>query len=1371
MKKFLIVWTILYISIIKSTAQTFEHYYTNSGLSQSTILSICKDKTGFMWFGTRDGLNRFDGHNFKIYRYRQHSPYSISSSDYIYTLLTDNHGNLWIGTRNGLNRYLPGKDGFERLVNSSQPGSLSDNNVFSIYQDHAGRIWIGTNNGLDMLESPDSRFFHRFDSFSNSHIYAIYEDAHQQLWIGTTRGLVRMWQHDDQWQFKMYIHRRNDPQSLADNSVKAITGDKNGNIWIGMEEGGMDKLDVAAGTFTHYAHSSSPNSISSDNVRKIIIGKDGRLWIATIDGLNIFDTAANRFTVIRHSQDNGQGLSDNSIKDIYQDDAGSLWIGTMYGGVNVLHPGTVPFTVYANNPFTKNSVSGNIISAILPDNNDLWIGTEGQGLNFYNRSKNQFTHYKHDPGNGQSLSSDFIKALVKGKNGNIWIGSYLGGVDLYNSSNKTFTHFRHINGNPNTLSSDNMTSLFIDASGKLWAGTADGLNVFDSSVENFRKIRAGELAANDLCSQSIRAIFEDSGHNLWIGTVNGVNLLKKGSHKWQQFLQTKDIASGAINGYIDCIFEDRENRIWVGSYRGGLNLYMPDKNAFKNISGEDGLPSNNVLSIQQDNSGLLWISTDMGLTSYNPEMHKFKNFDVNDGLPSNEFSYNSSAKDNAGNLYFGSYGGLISFLPNAILQNKVPPAIVLTDIKIFNKSVLDSNNHFHISDIPSLTNIRFKYNQNVFTIDFAALSYIHPQRNRYAYKLSGFEKDWNYVSEPAATYMNLPAGKYTLLIKGSNNDGVWSKVYRLKINVLPPWWRTWWAYLLYVLLASVAFAYIIRFFKRQAALERDLYHEQLHSKKTEELYQLKLDFFTKVSHEIRTPLTLIIAPLDKLLDSLHNSSLITGQLARIRNNAQRLLQLVNELLDYRKLDAGVIKLDIHNTDLAAFCKSIFESFLDVARSRKIKYGFHTGYETATAAIDRIQFEKVLYNLIFNAFKYTPDGGRIQIALEKSNDQNIILRVADNGAGIPLEKQSRIFEEFYQVDNQNIQAKGWGIGLSLAKKIMLLHEGDVWIEPDPKTVFSWASTCFSLRLSAVEDGIADTHEHGYTSAVAGTRKENMAEKIPVPDIPDNDRQDKDENKDKPVILIIEDEEEVRTFIRESLQHAYYILEAEAGQAGFDIAVKQIPDLIISDVNMPGMDGLEMCRKLKTDERTSHIPVILLTAQTAYTQQVDGLQKGADLYITKPFSLQILELSISNLLSLSAAMRKKYSSQYHLMPVNKTIESVDEMFLGRLMEIIEKNMDEPDFKVTDLAKKIGMSQTVLYKKIKALTDLSISDFIKSIRLKRSAQLLQSPVKMTIAEIAYMVGFSDPKYFTKEFRKQYGQSPSEYAAIHRKELSDTP
>lgn len=1358
------------MNVLKSPAQSFEHYYTFSGLSQSTILSICKDRSGFMWFGTRDGLNRFDGYSFKVYQYQPQNPYSISSSDYIYTLFADNSGNLWIGTRNGLNRYLPGKNRFERLTRTSQPGSLSDNNVFCIYQDHAGRIWVGTNNGLNMLESPGSRFFHQFADFSNSHIYAIYEDVDHRLWIGTTRGLISMWQQHGRWRFRTYIHQRNDPQSLADNSVKAITGDKNGNIWIGTEEGGMDKLSAAKGTFTHYVHSAGPNSISSDNVRKIIIGKDGRLWIATIDGLNIFDTVAKRFTVIRHSQDNGQSLSDNSIKDIYQDDAGSLWIGTMYGGVNVLHSGTVPFTVYANNPFTKNSVSGNIISAILPDNNDLWIGTEGQGLNFYNRGTNQFTHYKHDPGNAQSLSSDFIKALVKGKDGNIWIGSYLGGVDLYDPPDKIFTHFRHISGNPNTLSSDNMTSLFIDASGRLWAGTADGLNIFDPSVKNFRRIRPGELADNDLCSQSIRAVFEDSRRNLWVGTVNGINLLENGSRQWQEFLQTKDIASGAISGYIDCIFEDRQNRIWVGSYRGGLNLYLPGKHAFENISGKDGLPSNNVLSIRQDNDGLLWVSTDMGLASYNPETHTFKNFDVNDGLPSNEFNYNSSARDNAGNLYFGSYGGLISFLPDAILQNKVPPKIVLTDIKIFNKSVLDSSNRFHISSLSSLSSIRFRYNQNVFTVNFAALNYIHPQRNRYAYKLKGFEKEWNYVSEPAATYMNLPAGSYALLIKGANNDGVWSSIYQLKINVLPPWWRTWWAYTIYLLLASLAFGYTIRFFKRQAALERDLYHEQLHSKKTEELYQLKLDFFTKVSHEIRTPLTLIIAPLDKLMESLHNSSFITGQLTRVRSNAQRLLQLVNELLDYRKLDAGVVKLDTHNTNMVLFCKNICESFLDVARSRKIKYEFHPGCGTMIAAIDRLQFEKVLYNLVCNAFKYTPDGGRIQITLEQPDGRGIVVRVADNGAGIPLEKQARIFEEFYQAGNQDVQAKGWGIGLSLAKKIMLLHKGDVWIEPEPKAVFPWASTCFSLRLSGVEEGIADMPGHACSPAAAKTAEEKIGEAITVPDIPDNGRPEKDHNKDKPVVLIIEDEEEVRTFVKESLQHEYDILEAEAGRPGFDIAVKQIPDIIISDINMPGMDGLEMCRKLKTDERSSHIPIILLTAQAAYTQQVDGLQKGADLYITKPFSLQILELSIRNLLSLSAAMRKKYSSQYHLMPVNKTIESVDEMFLNRLMEIIEENMDEPDFKVTDLAKKIGMSQTVLYKKIKALTDLSITDFIKSIRLKRSAQLLQSPVKMTITEIAYMVGFSDPKYFTREFRKQYQHAPSEYAAMHKKELSGT-
>ncbi|MEO6521534.1 MAG: two-component regulator propeller domain-containing protein [Mucilaginibacter sp.] len=1360
MKKFLILIVLLFAFYKASLGQLlFDHLSVANGLSQSTVLSIFKDSRGYMWFGTRDRLNRYDARQIKIYNYHYNDTTSISCSDYIFSVFEDKEKNLWVGTVRGLNRYLPESDSFERIMNDPKnAGSLSDNNIFCTYQDKQGNLWFGSLNGLNMLPSAKSRKFIKYFKATHNHpglagnqVNIVYQDHDQNLWIGTSDGVTRMTARKGDYIFTTFSSSKSDPNGLDGNFVKAITEDKQGNLWIGTETGGLNLYNPQTATFTHFKHNPyNANTLSNNDVRKIMTDKSGKLWIGTMNGLNVFDPQTKQFTHYEHDVENRNSLSDNSVKDIYLDNNGTIWVGTMFGGVNIIHPNSIPFTVYQSNKF-KNSISGNIVSAITANvKQNLWIGTEGNGLNYFDKVAGSFKHYASHPVDAGAIGTNFIKALYCDKDNNLWVGLHQGGLDEYQPVTDNFKHYRHDANNPNTISSDIVSCILEDSQSRFWVGTSTGLNLFDKKQQVFLYYLGDTAHPLRLSSRWIRCIYEDSKHNIWVGTTGGLNLLKPGAKAFTWFKANERDSNALRVGYINCIKEDSSGNIWIGSFHGGLSLYNPQTQKFKTYTTQQGLPSDNVLNIQQGDNGYLWVSTDNGLSKFNIKTGRFKNYNVKDGLPTNEFNYGSGYRDADGSLYFGTFNGLVSFSPRQIRENNVAPAILFTSLKLFNQPVgIGDTTGLLKKDIGLTTDLTFTHDQNVFSIDFTALNYDKPDRNQYMYKLDGFEKDWNYVSIPTATYTNLPAGDYHFLVRGSNNDGLWSAdVKSLHIKILPPLWKTWWAYLIYTIVFAMILYLVIRFFRRQARLERDLYYEHLNYERQQEVHQLKLDFFTKVSHEIRTPLTLILAPVEKLIDTTLDNAAVSRQLVYVKQNADRLIRLVNELLDFRKIETGHMKLFAAEQGVVKFCNDVYLSFERVAIAKNISYSFTSDTDEVMVYFDGPQFEKVLFNILSNAFKFTPDGGNISVNLITSiND--VAITITDNGPGISAEAQQHIFDDFYQ-DKHSSKASGWGIGLALAKNIVGLHKGSISVKSDIAIANQPGNTAFKVSLLkgkahfAVDELADEIPEQHTPQPISYQVPELNIEPIP--------------GKEKPVVLLVEDNDEVRGFIKEGLAETYEIHESNNGADGWDTASGLIPDLIISDVTMPVMDGLELCSKIKTDERTNHIPLILLTAKAAHTHQVSGLETGADAYITKPFSMQILELNVRNLLLARQSMRQKYSQQVMLMPANKVIASPDEKFLNRLMEIVEQNMEDPEFDVIKLVNIIGMSQTVLYRKIKALTDLTITDFIKSTRLKQAAQLLAQN-KFSIAEVAYTVGFNDRKYFSKEFKKQFGKTPSEY------------
>ncbi|HEX8023515.1 hybrid sensor histidine kinase/response regulator transcription factor [Mucilaginibacter sp.] len=1361
-KLFILLGCLLSISNIALSQLTFDHLTVANGLSQSTVLSFCKDSRGYIWIGTRDRLNRYDASNIKIYNHSYKELGSISCNDYVFSVFEDRAKNLWVGTVRGLNRYIPETDSFEHILkDSANLSSLSDNNIHCIFQDHLGQIWVGTNNGLNMTASPSSRKFTHFFKADAKHpglagneIQTIYEDHANNLWIGTVYGLTKMALINGRYIFTSFVKAETNPNSLSGNSVQAITEDTKHRLWVGTQSGGLSLYHPETGTFTSLKHDAfNSKSLSSNDVRTIMVDKQNKLWVGTINGLNIYDPASGSFTFYDHDTENQNSLSNNSIKDIYLDKTGTIWIGTMYGGINIVHPYSIPFKIYRSNKF-KNSISGNTVSPIIADAKDnLWIGTDGNGLNYLDKTKGQFINYANIPGNKGSIATNYVKSLYIDKENNLWIGFHQGGLDFLDPSKHVFKHHVHDPANPFSISGDIVSCTLEDSQNRFWIGTSLGLNIFDKKQQQFRTYITDPAHPIRLSTIAVRCIYEDSKHNIWVGTTIGLNILKNHSSAFTAFKVDERDDNSLKASYINCIMEDKAGTVWIGSYHGGLSRYDAKTNKFKTYTSAQGLPTDNVLKIEQANDGALWISTDNGLARFDQKTEKFKTFTVKDGLPINEFNANSSFKDLNGDIYFGTYNGLVSFNPKDVKENNYAAPVLFTGLKLFNEPVQISDKTGLLKQDISLTRqITFNHDQNVFSLNFTSLNYNTPERNKFMYKLDGFEKNWNLVSIPSATYTNLPAGDYDFLVRGSNSDGLWNKhTASLHIIILPPVWKTWWAYFIYFLIFSGLLYLVVRFFRKQAKLERDLFYEHLNREKQQEIYQLKVDFFTKVSHEIRTPLSLILAPVEKIMEQATDNPVINRQLGLVKQSTDRLLRLVNELLDFRKVESGNTRLSIGEYDIVKFCREVFEPFTQLAVANNINYQFNTAIDSASLYFDYQQFEKVLYNVLSNAFKFTPAGGEITLAIEPGHE-HIDIVVTDNGTGISANALPNIFATFYQ-DNKASKSQGWGIGLALAKNIMELHKGDIAVKSIPKTAQRSGYTTFIISLLKGNTHFSEQEVSNTVYSDDDLQTDDMI--TPSPGVktllPDS-------QKERAVILVVEDNDDLRKFIRETLGGLYTVHEAVNGADGWETATNLIPDLIISDVAMPVMDGFELCARIKSDERTNHIPFIMLTAKVAQSHLVNGLKTGADVYITKPFSVQVLELNICNLLQARERMRQKYAGQITLMPQDKLIESPDVVFLNKLMQIVEQHIEDPGFDVNRLVKEIGMSQTVLYRKVKALTDLTLVDFIKTTRLKQAALLLAQN-KLSIAEVAYSVGFNDRKYFSREFKKQFGKAPADY------------
>ncbi len=1333
----------------------------NKPLSQNTGTCIFQDHIGFLWIGTTNGLNRYDGMEVTIYENDSKDSSSISNN-FIRSIAEAKNGDLWIATENGLNRYDRASNRFVRYYYQPENDfSLSSNNISDVVIDRQGRVWAAA--GDLCCYRPDINNFVRYPAGTNQdgnsllqyHNF-IYQDHTGDIWYGYWRDLYCFNPKSE----KLEIQIRGEVQIRgdADWHLHELLEDRDGYFWLATNKAGL--LRFHAGEKNPEPEIFSDDigeneSFSDYRLLKLFLDHDNNLWVSCENtGLVVLDRNRKITHRLYNVPDNERSISGNSVWSIFEDDQHRMWFGIWNAGISFYDPFNVQFQHYHSSKGTSN-ISNNIVTDFLEDNEgNIWIATDGGGLNYFDRQKSRFSSYKHDPADPNSISSNAVLSLCYDDKGNVWAGTYNGGIDVLNPQGNRFLHFNQENS---SLTSDNVFDLLNDGAGNIYIATwGGGLNIFHQPTKKWENYTANPTDPNSLSDNNIFVLYRDKQNEIWVGTVDGLNLLRRfgedKGHFWR-YQYFPNIANGISDNRIQTIYEDKQGRFWVGT-SNGLNLMDRKAGTFEVYRHADGLYTNYISGIIADDQDNLWVSTLKGITRIDSTFKVVHHYDISDNLQGDQFNRNAVFKTSRGELLFGGTNGFNLIQPEDIRNNPYPPRIVLTDLKISNKSVPSGWEGILQKEINETQHLMLSYKHTVFSLEFVALNFTHPEKNQYAYMMQGFETDWNYSgTQNNATYTNLDAGDYIFRVKAANNDAVWNEAgLALKITITPPFWKTRWAYILYLLMIVLAFYFAMRYQLRQERLRHELEMEHMKLEKLSEIDKIKSRFFSNVSHEIRTPIMLIVGPLENLLKSDKVIATVKNKLRLIIRNAQRLSRMMNQLVDYYKIESPALKLNLAKNNIVEFVRNIFLSFKEYARDHKIRFRFETNMEQGYTWFDGDKIDKIIYNLLSNAFKFTPDGGEVVLGLNyrasDSQSQNYIeIFVRDTGIGIPGDQQDLIFERFYQVGIEEwTQAEGIGIGLNMTLELVDLQQGEIKVESEPGqgTLFRIILPMDIIDLQQPQLSPVDAQDAGN-------------ELLPFQATP---QENQDTGEGTALILLVDDEIDVQQYIQDIFSERFKIITAGDGEEGFEKAMEFVPDLIISDVIMPRMDGYKMCEQLKSKEQTSHIPVILLTVQSEAEQKLKGIKLGADEYIPKPFDRDELEARVINLLESRRKLREMYRRRSLLEPKDDTVLSLDEKFLLRVKQEVEKNLADWKLNAYMLSNDVGVSRIQLYRKIKGLTGQTVHEFIRSVRLRRAVQLLEQR-KMKVTEIAFHVGFNDLNYFSRCFRKQYGLSPSEFSS----------
>ncbi len=1409
-------------------------YSTLEGLSNNEITGIIQDNTGYIWIGTQNGLNRFNGYYFDIFRMDAPGKNNLPGSN-ITALFLDDSGRLWAGTES-LSLYDPGSGSFSHLFHLPGP---DHNSVNSIINDDNGRLWIASYNGV-MIFDPGTGDVQKLEYREEigiepalietllregapgrviSRAAALLERSfpsheillNELLGEGNNSGDIRYYR-----KIVDQSTRKPDPGSLLSNHIVTLARDPGGYIWVVYGHGGLSRIDPSSMEKRHFTGIVKKTG-AIDQINDIVI--DGKsIWIATSNaGLKLLDLSDGSVAnieldgekYIQHLrlESNELWISDNQGLVIYKTDSGefsragilipgqgiitsfigkftfrdnqdNIWVGTHYTGVLMSTPHR-NFRTLRTDMAPPAGNPQNAVSSVAVDHNDnVWVGYVKGDVEFFEGDMISGSILRR-PGFPDTPATDVFK--IYSRDNEIWVGSYSGGAEVYDTGGNLKRSLIYDPDRAGGLPGNDIRDISADGKGNIFLAVhGSGIARVDAGTGFVTTISHDpDDPAGSILSNWTQAVLAENDGYIWTGSVDG---LSRYSPEGKNVMNWQFERASRSHMNIRCLYRELGGTLWLGTDYGVI-AFEPSSASWQRITMDEGLSNSMVTAVIGDKNGDLWISTKRGLnllkrslmgedpvvylqSANASEINELINtFDFSDGMPGDVFSPRAAASSGNGHLFFGNSAGVIWFHPDSIRINPHVPPVIISGLSLFNIDVQIGDETGILNRVPHhQERIKLKYNQRMITLEFHALNYIFPERNMYAYKMEGFDEDWIYTgSRREATYTNLNPGQYKFRVKASNNNGIWNEEgSSLDILIRPPLWRTNVAYALYAVLIAM-----LVFMLRQVMLIRA--HARLEVSKAREIDDIKTAFFTDVSHEFRTPLTLIEGPAEKLLKEKEQFDWQRDfyQVNLMHRNVQRLKLLITELMEFRKLTEGRRQLKIMKCDLSLLLKDIANAFDYLADEKNIDFRLKLSDPVLETWFDPKIMEKVMFNLLSNAFKFTPSGGCIQVEMKINRQSDEIIsdfyareyiriEISDTGPGIPDELIQKVFERYFQSDSNKVKTEGSGIGLALVKELVNLHKGQVEIKPSQSPMFH-AGTTFVVKLPFGEEyypgSIADEVYQGpdksellkKTMALAnyGTVTEPAASQRP---------------EQQHTILIVEDDEETRKWLENELQPAYNVFTSPAGEAGSEIAGSEIPDLIISDILLPGMDGYEFCSAIKSDIKTEHIPVILVTACSEDKDMLRGLEAGADDFITKPFVLEELKLRIKNCITARIKLRQKFLKDFHT-PGTTDNFNADDRFISKALRIVNENISRPDLDVDFFVSEIGMSRAQLYRKFHALTNQTVKEFVRTVRLKKAAVMLDSG-KYNVSEAAWAVGFGDLPYFTRTFKAQFGITPSRYA-----------
>ncbi|WP_200942781.1 two-component regulator propeller domain-containing protein [Dyadobacter sp. Leaf189] len=1323
MKNLLFTFCCLFLSLTcpgQSVLYYFKSYTVSDGLSGNATTDIIQDKKGFIWIASRNGLNRFDGNSFKIFRSKEGDSTSIGSNS-VFSLYEDDDEKLWIGTHKGVYIYNPILDQFSafKLIPSGE--------VRLIRGDREGGVWIISDNQLYRFDSKRGTVTALPDA---ANTVSVHVSASGKVWASFSNGMIRRYhpgvgtvsRYDlsgrvNEIFSNMRLHAVSDSTLLVGNMKRILLYNYRTDKITDISQQAAPDRDI-------YIHTFFEN------------GKD-EYWLGSESGLFILDLKRKKMKQVVKEKFNPYSITDNIINAIYKDREGGIWISTQFGGVNYYSSEYNRFQKYFPQP--GNSISGNLVHEIAKDQyGKLWIGTEDAGLNQLDLQTGKFRAFLPDGKKG-SIAYHNLHGLVADGD-KLWIGTYEHGLDVMDlKTNKVIRHYT--TSKPNSFGSNFIVTLYKTRSSDILVGTWSGLFKYNRDTDDFTPVT--------FVNTQVQSIHEDKKGTLWVASYGGGIFYfnpKTGLKGRIQYDAGKK--SGLPDNYINSLYQSKNGDFWFCTEHG-LSRYNAVTQKFRNYRIEDGLPDNQVFRVVEDDLGNFWISTSRGLSMLNSKTGRFTNYNEANGLPSEQFNYNSSFKNDDGTLFFGTVAGLISFKPGSFNTNNYVPPVYLTGIQANNQELRIGGKDSPLTQSPVYTGwIRLPYDRSSLSFDVAALSYVIPEMNSYKYKMEGFDSQWFTLTDSKKiTFSKLPPGHYVLRVKGANNDHVWnSREARLNIDILSPWWATSWAYLLYGLIVAAIGITVFRYYHLAMGEKNKREIEAIEIGKEREIYNAKIDFFTNVAHEIRTPLTLIKMPLDKLLADQKADAETFENLTMINKNANRLIDLTNQLLDFRKAEANNFSLNFTKTDINELLGDVFSTFRPAAEQKNLSYKIELPRIALQAFVDIEACKKITSNLINNAIKYADNSVKVKLLPFSSDDLLFHIEFTNDGFIIEEEDKDKIFEPFYRVAASQKQ-EGTGIGLPLARSLAELHKGKLELRRQDMQL-----NTFLLSLPIHQD---------YEMDLKGGNEEADA------DVFLSDEPNQSADPAKPVILLAEDNVEILSYLSRELSGSYNVMRALDGQQAVGILQHENVHLVISDIMMPVMDGIELCRRMKNDVQFSHIPIILLTAKNSINSKIEGLEVGADAYIEKPFSLDHLAAQITNLIN-NRNIIKEYFARSPLTHIKGiAFSKADKEFLEQLNSIITRRIADSNLDVDLLSSLMNMSRPTLYRKIKGISDMTPNELINLSRLKKAAELLAEN-KYKINEVADMVGYSIPTNFSRDFQKQFGVSPSNYLSKLQKGIS---